>query len=590
MPSLFATKLRSRLICPHCGEKAMSWPTRLALNNLRSFPCRACGQQVTIKNNTLSTLAITAGLAVLWLLGTGWLLLIGIGCMAFFVLEASDLIRLPLIPSIKRQRRTLFSPHHKVMQYLGILTSKPLWYLIICLPIFAWFFCNAIDAKLSPQAIAYMKGDDHPADTDNGIFAIMGLGAPKGEDAYKFGLARYQEELRGLQESKATFKDLAEAFPVLDYTAGAGKLTPMSDPERRPTGFVLPEQPTATSALDCALLSAKDLEQRRSETKESPFTCMTDEHLAQHLVELAPLLQRYSDLYKYPRFYEPYPTVYTANAISLLDLHRYVTARTIRMARQGDAEGAYAAWAGDMTFLNRLLLDQQDLTFKAMEFIMVGENLRALPALLEVEPALAARHQDAILALLRDPVTPAHEKFLQSVYRAEYQPVISFLKYFHDLQTRFLYKENATTNILAAYYADIIAAAKQTPDKAMMEAESLRKKYEIYSPLDTVSLLKLALYNPLGKMMIAGNLRGETILLQQVWSQQARREMLILATQARAGGIKAEAMPEFLKTQAYRDPFTQSAYRWDPELKAIYFIIVDPVSPDYSRRTNLFYP
>ena len=477
---------------------------------------------------------------------------------------------------------------------------KKFFIFVIILSILAvcWVIPNLSDAPADPDFADFMSGDSRPPDAQNGFISFLGLSAPLDQQPYVYGLQHIKMAGKDLQEGKhATFYQLVRLYmPASEVLLGQTRSSHQADGALGQLKN-LPAQPyipnPTTESLDCWLIPALEIRQ-----KPTKFTCMTDASLQAHIDEIQPLLNRYLGLHKYPRFYETYAPPYADNAVpstDIITLHHYYLARNILLIKQGKPDQAFAYWLSDRQFLNRVLKDQQGLVTKAVFMILSATNLNALKVMTETDPTIASKYHDHIMSVLFDDVTKDQQGFIKSVFRGEYQLNAEPANHINGVEMHLTYKKNATANTMLAYYRSILEASKLSPANIMVAGESIRTHRDKLLPETNAPFYEHWAYNPLGKFMVASWMKGDELMLQNPWREQAIRRMLMLYVEAHSRNITAADMPAFLlkSSPPFYDPFTGKPFVWDAEQQAIAVSIprvAGRSDPKYMDRRWVSYP
>lgn len=470
---------------------------------------------------------------------------------------------------------------------------SPFTYLwILCIVI--WCVWNLIDRPLDPDFAAYMAGDSRPSYEQNGYLAFMGMDAPVGADPHTYGLDTFLRIEKELEQSRMSIDDLLDSYGAIYDSLET--LAPSDAPGNAPPAEHKPVKPyvydSGKESLSCWTATAIELIQWKK-TAEGDVSCMTEADLIRHLAEIDVLLGRYEILQKYPRFYELHSGM-AFPEVDFIRMHEYYMARNTLLVRQGKSDVAMRYWLSNMKFIDTALADQQTIVLKAILNIMLSESLANLKLMIEIDPSLAQRYQDQIIAALSAGLNVNRAEILKAVFRSEYQMTVGFLDRMGDWTTILFFKKNATANILVAHYRDLIDAAAQPPADLIKNMKLIEgKKQKHMSVGDGFwGIADMLSYNPMGKILIPPALMGEQITLQFPWRYNARRRMLILYVMARAQGVAVTDMPAFLAGSPVNlhDPFTQKPFAWDAERKTIYFIKTNTSGSEYDERQELSYP
>lgn len=594
------------LTCPHCSQQAMSIVSKMALRRGGIFLCNACKGQVTLgkpnKARVYAAIEIIfwGALVGLFFLGFGLLPLIIIFLVGGVIGSLRSIFYDPLSAPSTPRKKMLFKPRVTAPHAIRIIFS-PLIMNLVWLALWgSWFTINLFDAPLDRDFETYMAGDNPPPHEQNGFFAFAGLAAPSGQDAFQFGLQRYEsEQAQYAASAPMNFSEFTESLPNLNGSGVTKDVSPNdSTASQKPVLFEPYVQNgtyviSKTGSLDCWILPKIELENIRKVSR-SELNCMAQSDLVKHINGSEEHLERYVAIYAYPRFYEQgVAGSGSTRAHILITLNQYANARNTLWAQNGQREYAIRYWLADMQFLNRAILDDQDEILKAVLYTLVNQDLGALKVMLEADPSLATAYHDEILAVLHDPASPKIKELIQSSFRQEYKRGIGFFaKYTTGAMFHATFKPNATTNSMIAHYQNIFAIAEKSPGTYGRELALLKKGYqekEENSSLLSV-LYDLIRYNSFGKLTFPESSFGNAHM-EHIWGQAASRRMLALYVQALAKGITPENMPAYLNgsDKGYYNPYTNAPFQWNEPTQSIYYVL-EGIDGGRDYRKDVAYP
>ncbi|MBI1214577.1 MAG: hypothetical protein GC185_02010 [Alphaproteobacteria bacterium] len=283
----------------------------------------------------------------------------------------------------------------------------------------------------------------------------------------------------------------------------------------------------------------------------------------------AQLITRFQALYhqsfdNYTRTFNPAETESYGDLPVLQD---FMAQYWPKMAEKGDGDAALQDWIANGAFTRGFLshglhtLAEQDLWQR-----LYRVNLSALPAILQANPALAAKNRDALLAALQ-----TGESGLSNIKDCMTAELVTAKPALNFLSRNALFNENDTYSQMLALSRDAEKLDGKS-DRGMVQGLSaLQKKYDCkLAGLPLEPLLGKCIYNPTGRgyvFTLAQNL--DVFTGQYALRAMARADALLV--KARAQDIPAAKMADFIAQQGKEltDPVTEKPFAWNEKSSCI---------------------
>lgn len=430
---------------------------------------------------------------------------------------------------------------------------------VFLFPLALWVTYNYFDAPLAPEAIAVLEAKPEAVPPEENLFLAM-LAFPIGGDepAHERGAAALaaQSKLPPPQEGQPPMS-YAQALdrPLASFDEGQ---TTLCSPGNRP------------GAYDCI---------RNSQAQRAAFD--------QLVPRVHPLLLRYRELERYPRYSDPRPGSIeqmpdvTAYRMALVDLSVIALAIGEGSIEQGAAVLARsgAIWrrvlaARDVTLIDKLVASRA----YAAHLMFVSELIREWP---QAREGAAAADLETLLRPLADT-----ERSLAGALASEFriqartweqiadpsQPVVR--KDFPESQAwwyRLMTKKNDTIN---RSYRDLERMAQLEREGCV----AVRKAFDEVQARPKESGMGLRwyewLYNPIGRILQRTS-RPETLIdyLGRQCNLVALQGMVSLQLELARRGVAPEAVASAVESLAarFKDPNTGGAYGYDAKARTLSF-------------------
>ena len=416
---------------------------------------------------------------------------------------------------------------------------------------------NLFDPQLSPDFDQYFY-KENVAHSENAAILLQGINAPEGHDPHAFANFIWD-----------TKPERTEPF----YDPNTGEELKL---------ITLKEFTPNNITFEC--WTSQDYEPYEHSV------CATEEQIREILTENALILDRYTLLWRYKRFY--HDTLYGfARGQEMISVNDLRNAQLALMARDGQADKALDIWVRRQNFLNMVMADGQNLVFKAIIMINYSRNLHVLPIIVShADQETLNAHKDALDSALDVPIFGDDGFDIRAALSSEYFTVFEaeeLQHHFDQLGQNYLilskvfYSANATANKFLNFAKDNINASKLPPSEIYRATKKIQKSF---TPEN--EMLDL-LYNPIGKILLGGMVKGSELFDNRI-AQIMHARMLRLYIDAKSHGIEADDMPAFIHQtrDRYINDYTNKPFEWDAEKNEIYF---NRVRDDFPRRYSVVY-
>ena len=416
---------------------------------------------------------------------------------------------------------------------------------------------NLFDPQLSPDFDKYFY-KENVIPSENGALLLQGLNAPEGQDPQAFANFIWQTkpEYNETLHDPVTGKEL-KLVTLTEFTPNNLTFECWTSQDYEPNEYTI---------------------------------CATEEQIREILTENALILDRYTLLWPYKRFYQD--TLYGfARGQEMIQINDLRNAQLALMARDGQAAEALDIWTRRQNFLNTVMADGQNLVFKAIIMINYSRNLHVLPIITSrADQETLKTHKDALDFALDVPIFGDDGFDIRAALSSEYFSVFEaeeLQHHFDELGQNYLilskvfYSENATANKFLNFAKDNINASKLPPAEMYTATQEIQKNF-----MPSYEMLDL-LYNPIGKILLGGMVKGSELFDNRI-AQIMHARMLRLYIDAKSQGIKADDMPAFMyqTRDLYINDYTNKPFEWDAEKHEIYF---NHGRDEFTRRYSVVY-
>ncbi|MGN7437189.1 MAG: hypothetical protein ACTHOO_01000 [Alcanivorax sp.] len=416
---------------------------------------------------------------------------------------------------------------------------------------------NLFDPPLSPDFDQYFyKENVDPS--ENGAVFLQGINAPEGQDLFEFATLIWD-----------TKPERTEPF-----------YNPNTEEELKLV--TLTEFTPNNLTFEC--WTSQDYE------PDEHSVCATEEQIREALTENALIMDRYTLLWPYKRFY--HDTLYGfARGQEMIQINDLRNAQLALMARDGHADKALDIWVRRQNFLNMVMADGQNLVFKAIIMINYSRNLHVLPIIASrADQETLNAHKDALDSALNVPIFGDDGFDIRATLSSEYftvfeaEELMQYMRHpnYQKRATSFLmYRKNATANQFLTHAKNVLNAT-QLPLENMLPTVLASQK-TFYPEISFLNML----YNPVGKLILGGTVRGAELFDNRI-AQIMHARMLRLYIDAKSHGIGADDMPAFMHQtrDRYINDYTNKPFNWDAEKHEIYF---NQGRDEFTRRYSVVY-
>lgn len=422
------------------------------------------------------------------------------------------------------------------------MTLRRLKYSIIFFYLGLFLFLALYDERLDPElARELAKPRPKVIEPGNAWIAMLGMDAPAGVAPRIAGEKQLRDLDAALQAGKTPVEILSGSLADKNRLSFKGKMPPFYGKDN--SGILAY---AATHPDEAAGLARDNVE----------------------------LLDRYEQLCSLPRYVEPLTYGFSGPFPRFSSARNGQRLKLLLLARQasrGDLTGALANLRDDMAFWRLAARNSETLISKII-------SLSALQIDIQLAAELgASRH-----------LTPPEVALVQELLHPFDKGETSFVKVFHGealfsyygmeqnawnlLQhwgpDRLIFKHNATSNRVHAYYfefarqADLMpnlyAEAKKQPDKRKADP------FKIGIPF---------LYNPSGELLVQIAKPVLSGYIERGHNVEGLRRLALLKIQAHAENILPEQMQAYLGSHAavLSDPYTGKPMTWDAKNRRVFF-------------------
>ena len=416
-------------------------------------------------------------------------------------------------------------------------------FVLVILPIAAVLAINAFDEPLTKEAQSYGEPRSPLVQgTENGYYALLGLGASDGADPMMHARA-WIDEARAAARAHRVEKRQAEKRA------------------KRP----LPCDAAQTSCLSAAKAKPQEVK----------------EHLDAHREDLARYealigFKKYEEVLDYPlRLTSSFPQYGNVTAA-----HRAYVLRAAVEAQSGHLEGALASIERDVAFQRTMMTGARTLLGKIVAGVNYWRDLAFLSDLMQSRTAEVRPYLPSIREMLKSADFPAAG--MAATVESEFGFRKALLKnplaleeignnpqLVEKLAMRFLYKPNATLNEEVKYLAAVSAALDLPVNEGSAALEKIM--------LDDVQMpFRQFVDNPAGNYLrrVATTDEGkEAYARLRLHDVRAYARLVALQAEVLAANIDSGQVASFVAAAdaRFHDPYTGKPMAWDPASKRLSF-------------------
>lgn len=398
---------------------------------------------------------------------------------------------------------------------------------------------NVPDEDLTPAALTLLVPRQAETSPEtNGFFDFMGLGAPRGEDARKWGQARV-EALRRAAERRDTGS--------VDYKKAAANPWP---------SFPCPQ--LAAGDKSCLLLA------RSRPDPTAGWRTRNAEPIA-----------RYRGLREFQNFEDTLdpPPSNLAEAV-----HRAVLMEVLALFEAGKPAEALRELAQEIDLHRRMLAGARGLPMKMFAANALAQDYYLLSNLVETEPAVMARMLGEVQKLARplsgrelDLTGAARERYsaiarnmMSPGHWADWTPYAEH-PLLWGLMPRLFYKRRATTNLHARNVESMLALTK------VPSTELLARDDELRAVLTARADICCSPYNVSGRLVT--DIETPAPYLERIYDLDGLIRLVNLQAQVAGRKVAVADVPGFLAQSPpeLTDPYTGKPMQWNAAERKVFF-------------------
>ncbi len=417
------------------------------------------------------------------------------------------------------------------------MTIKRLKYAIIFFYLALFVFLGLYDERLNPE-LAHELAKPRPkvVEPGNAWLAMLGIDAPAGTSSVAAGEKQIRDLDRAIRGGKSTAEIISASFNDKNRLALKGKLPSFYGKENTGILAYVTTHPDETATL-----------------------CRDN----------ADLLDRYEQLLSLARYAEPLAYGDYAPVPRFASTNQAQELKMLRIAVQAYHGGTTAALTElqrDMNYWRFVASSSATLIPKFIAFRALSFDLR-VAAEIAVSGALSKREQMLIQEILKP--FDKGENSVAGVLRREalYDHYGLELTTWNTLKpwspARLIFKHNATSNRLYAYFDEVARLAELPPQRY---AEEQKQK-----AMKKIGLA--ALYNSMGEILAQIAIPQCFAYIEKGHNIEGLRRLALLKVMAHAENIAPERMQAFIDAHAadLGNPYTGKPMTWDPKARRISF-------------------
>lgn len=420
---------------------------------------------------------------------------------------------------------------------------------VIVFLVVLFYLINAFDQELDPDIPAFIDfSKDTVLEEENAYFSLLGFNAAPGRDVHRVGV----------------------------MLANAAEKAYQADPNGAPpdTGKFLGSNPLRFAGDASVLCGHREI------------GCL--EHYDNHVAAIRDMLStnralvdRYYDLYRYPRFKETIAiTVRSLVPTYPNEIHKLLLAKVALEVQRNRLTPALEAVQNDMRFWRMVLRDCHDLISKAVAAAYLQQDVFLLSDIIR-----SRRLDNTQVAVAQEILRPLNqvERDMSGTVRREFTMTVQLYQRLgslnaesskhmwrktksQDVLARPLFNANATINMAYEMIKDTVNLASLPAHEFMKRIQNAHPSEPSRNPLHYI-------YNPLGKILFAMGQPEFSPYIGRLHNLDALIRLVGLQLEIKRKGIGDEDIGEFQKGSDpdYHNPYMRKPMQWDPEKRTLSF-------------------